>query len=292
MTAWMENFVQNRLPELALGALFVAAAVAVTLIASRLVNRLMCRLIERQKKINSGSATILAFFRYIAVAAVYFAGFAVIVSNIPALSAGVNKVLAAGGILAVIGGLAAQEALGSVVSGLMILAFKPFVIGDVVRCVDTNISGVIEEITLRHTAIRTYENKRVIVPNSVMNSAIVENADYADSRVCVFLEIGVTYESNVQLAKQLLAETVAAQPDYLDVRTPDQKAEGAPEVQVVVLALADSAVTLRASLWARDNATAFRLKCAVQEEILQVYERAGVEIAYPHMVVVPKQQDV
>ncbi|MFR3787890.1 MAG: mechanosensitive ion channel family protein [Agathobaculum desmolans] len=288
MTAWMENFVQNRLPELALGALFVAASVAVTLIASRLVNRLMCRLIERQKKVNSGSATILAFFRYVAVAAVYFAGFAVIVSNIPALSAGVNKVLAAGGILAVIGGLAAQEALGSVVSGLMILAFKPFVIGDVVRCVDTNISGVIEEITLRHTAIRTYENKRVIVPNSVMNSAIVENADYADSRVCVFLEVGVTYESNVQLAKQLLAETVAAQPDYLDVRTPDQKAEGVPEVQVVVLALADSAVTLRASLWARDNATAFSLKCAVQEEILQVYERAGVEIAYPHVTVLQK----
>lgn len=204
------------------------------------------------------------------------------------MSAGVNKVLAAGGILAVIGGLAAQEALGSVVSGLMILAFKPFVIGDVVRCVDTNISGVIEEITLRHTAIRTYENKRVIVPNSVMNSAIVENADYADSRVCVFLEVGVTYESNVQLAKQLLAETVAAQPDYLDVRTPDQKAEGVPEVQVVVLALADSAVTLRASLWARDNATAFSLKCAVQEEILQVYERAGVEIAYPHVTVLQK----
>ena len=288
MTAWMENFVQNRLPELALGALFVAASVVVTLIASRLVNRLMCRLIERQKKVNSGSATILAFFRYVAVAAVYFAGFAVIVSNIPALSAGVNKVLAAGGILAVIGGLAAQEALGSVVSGLMILAFKPFVIGDVVRCVDTNISGVIEEITLRHTAIRTYENKRVIVPNSVMNSAIVENADYADSRVCVFLEVGVTYESNVQLAKQLLAETVAAQPDYLDVRTPDQKAEGVPEVQVVVLALVDSAVTLRASLWARDNATAFSLKCAVQEEILQVYERAGVEIAYPHVTVLQK----
>ena len=288
MTAWMENFVQNRLPELALGALFVAASVAVTLIASRLINRLMCRLIERQKKVNSGSATILAFFRYVAVAAVYFAGFAVIVSNIPALSAGVNKVLAAGGILAVIGGLAAQEALGSVVSGLVILAFKPFVIGDVVRCVDTNISGVIEEITLRHTAIRTYENKRVIVPNSVMNSAIVENADYADSRVCVFLEVGVTYESNVQLAKQLLAETVAAQPDYLDVRTPDQKAEGVPEVQVVVLALVDSAVTLRASLWARDNATAFSLKCAVQEEILQVYERAGVEIAYPHVTVLQK----
>ena len=85
-----------------------------------------------------------------------------------------------------------QEALGSIVSGMMILAFKPFVIGDVVRCVDNDISGVVEEITLHHTAIRTYENKRVIVPNSVMNNSIIENADYGDSRVCAFLEIGVT----------------------------------------------------------------------------------------------------
>ena len=255
----------------------------------RAVNRVLLRLIERQKQVNSGSATILAFCRYLAIAAVYFAGFAVIVSNIPALSAGMNKLMAAGGVLAVVGGLASQEALGSIVSGLMILAFKPFVIGDVVRCVDNNISGVVEEITLRHTAIRTYENKRVIVPNSVMNNSIIENADYTDSRVCSFLEIGVTYESDIARAKQLLAEEIARQPDFLDVRTPEQIAQGAPLVQVVVLALAESAVTLRASLWAKDNSTAFSLKCAVLENIKAIYDREGIGIAYPHLVVVSEK---
>ena len=200
-----------------------------------------------------------------------------------------NKLMAAGGVLAVVGGLASQEALGSIVSGLMILAFKPFVIGDVVRCVDNNISGVVEEITLRHTAIRTYENKRVIVPNSVMNSSIIENADYTDSRVCSFLEIGVTYESDIGRAKQLLAEEIARQPDFLDVRTPEQIAEGAPLVQVVVLALAESSVTLRASLWAKDNGTAFSLKCTVQENIKKIYEQEGIGIAYPHLVVVSEK---
>lgn len=289
MAAWLENFMQNELPGIALTALFIAVTVIVTLVCVRIVNRVLLRLIARQKQVNSGSATILSFCRYLTIAAIYFAGFAVIVSNIPALSAGMNKLMAAGGVLAVVGGLASQEALGSIVSGLMILAFKPFVIGDVVRCVDNNISGVVEEITLRHTAIRTYENKRVIVPNSVMNSSIIENADYTDSRVCSFLEIGVTYESDIARAKELLAEEIARQPDFLDVRTPEQIAEGAPLVQVVVLALAESSVTLRASLWAKDNGTAFSLKCTVQENIKKIYEQEGIDIAYPHLVVVSKK---
>ena len=167
----------------------------------------------------------------------------------------------------------------------MILAFKPFRMGDVVRYIDNDISGVIEEITLHHTAIRTWENKRVIIPNSKMNSSIIENADYADSKVCVFMQIGVTYESDIDLAKKLLAEEILRQPNFMDVRTPEQKAAGAPEVQVVVLELADSAVTLRASLWAKDNSTAFSLKCAVLENIKKIYEQNGIDIAYPHLVV-------
>ncbi|WP_459686860.1 mechanosensitive ion channel family protein [Agathobaculum sp. TL06] len=286
--SWLENLIENGLPGIALTALFIAATSIVTLVCVRVVNRIMFRLIDRQKQVSSGNATILAFCRYLAIAALYFTGFAVIVSNIPALSAGMNKLMAAGGVLAVVGGLASQEALGSIVSGMMILAFKPFVIGDVVRCVDNDISGVVEEITLRHTAIRTYENKRVIVPNSVMNNSIIENADYGDSRVCAFLEIGVTYESDIARAKELLAQEIARQPDFLDVRTSEQVAAGAPLVQVVVLALAESAVTLRASLWAKDNGTAFSLKCTVQENIKKIYEQEGIEIAYPHVVVVQK----
>ena len=289
MSDWLQTALADKLPGIAMNLLFLAVTAAVTVICARLVSRVLRRVTERQKRAGStGSATILSFCRYLAIAAVYFAGFAVIVSNIPALSAGMNKLMAAGGVLAVVGGLAAQEALGSMVSGLMILAFKPFVIGDVVRCVDNDISGVVEEITLRHTAIRTWENKRVIVPNSVMNSSVVENADYTDSRVCTFLEIGVTYESDIALAKQLLADEIARQPDYLDTRTPEQKTAGAPAVQVVVLALAESAVTLRASIWARDNGTAFAVKCAVQENILRIYADAGVDIAYPHLVVQQK----
>mgnify|MGYP001625451921 CR=1 FL=1 len=268
----LQPFLQTKIGSFVGSVIFAVVVLAITFLLAKLVNRVMRRLVERHRKSNSG-------------AAVYFAGVMVVVYSIPLLSSAVRTLLTAGGVIAVVAGLAAQEALGSVVSGMMILAFKPFRMGDVVRYIDNDISGVIEEITLHHTAIRTWENKRVIIPNSKMNSSIIENADYADSKVCVFMQIGVTYESDIDLAKKLLAEEILRQPNFMDVRTPEQKAAGAPEVQVVVLELADSAVTLRASLWAKDNSTAFSLKCAVLENIKKIYEQNGIDIAYPHLVV-------
>ena len=243
---------------LGMAGLAILTAV-LTYIAAQTVNRLMRKLVDRQRKSGSSLATVTGFVRYIAVAAVYFAGGMVIIGAIPLLSSAVHTLLTAGGVIAVVAGLAAQEALGSVVSGVMILLFKPFKMGDVVRYVDSDITGTVEEITLHHTAVRTVENKRVIIPNSKMNSAIIENADYADSRICVFLTVGVSYESDLKKAKELLAAEVARQTSYLDVLTELQKHDGAQKVTVVVLELADSSVTLRASLWAKGNATAFAL---------------------------------
>lgn len=74
-----------------------------------LVNRLMKKLVDRHRKTNSSIATVLGFVRYIAVAAVYFAGGMVIVGAIPVLSSAVRTLLATGGVIAVVAGLAAQE---------------------------------------------------------------------------------------------------------------------------------------------------------------------------------------
>lgn len=288
MMEQIERFFETKLGALVGTGWLIVVVVLLTMWCAKLVSRLMRRLIEKRKETDSGRATVLAFLRYVAISAVYFAGFAVIVSNIPFLSAGLNKVLAAGGVIAVVAGFAAQEALGSVVSGVMILAFKPFVIGDAVRYVENDISGVIEEITLHHTVIRTYESKRVIVPNSKMNGAVIENADYQDSKVCVFLELGVTYESDLVRAKAILSDLAGAHPNYMDVRAPEQKAAGAPLVQVKVLALGESSITLRAWLWAKDTGAAFDMKCDLLESVKAAYDRAGVNIAYPHLVVVQK----
>ncbi|MDO5142728.1 MAG: mechanosensitive ion channel family protein [Eubacteriales bacterium] len=285
---WLDAFSKAWYGQIALTLLFVAVIVLVTAALVRTVNRFFKRKVDKMTARGDPSAAAFSYLRYLAVGGLYFAAFAVVVSNIPPLAAGMNKLMAAGGVLAVVGGLAAQEALGSIVSGMMILAFKPFQIGDVVRYIENDVSGVIEEITLHHTVIRTWENKRVIVPNAQMNSSIVENADYADSKVCTFLEINIGYDADIARAKALLAQEIARHPDYLDMRTPEQKAAGDPAVTVLVLGLTERSVTLRASIWAKDNGTAFGLKCDVQESIKAIYEREGIRPAYPHVVFLQK----
>lgn len=266
----------------------VLVLVVVTLTVHKAAAHVMLRIERRMRDAGNTSAALVGFVRHIVSFFIYFIGGISIIGCFPALEGALNRVLATGGVLAVVIGIASQEALGSMVSGIMILLFRPFVLGDAVRYVDNGIAGVIEEISVHHTTIRTYENKRVIIPNSKMNAAIIENADYGEKKVCAFLEVHITYESDIELAKKLLADEIKSHETFLDYRTDEQKAAGEPPVVVRVVELADSAIILRAWLWARDNGTAFAMQCDVKQRIKSRYDDAGVELAYPHLVVVQK----
>lgn len=268
--------------------LLITITVFITMVAVKLVNRGFNRMIVRMKQNNQSGATLAAFLRYPVLFIVYFSAIAIIVSGIPMLNDAVTKLMAAGGVLAVVLGVASQEALGSVASGIMILIFKPFVIGDVVNIVSQGVTGAVEDITLRHTVLRTIENKRIIIPNSTMNASIVENADYGDKHVCLTMDVGITYESDIDRALELLAEVVGTHPDYLDRRTEDERENGVPKVAVRVSELADSAVILRAMLWGKDNATTFAMRADLLRQIKKRFDKEGVDLAYPHLVVMRK----
>ncbi|MBS5146026.1 MAG: mechanosensitive ion channel family protein [Butyricicoccus pullicaecorum] len=268
--------------------LLITITILVTMIAVKLINRAFNQMIAKMKQSNQSGATLAAFLRYPILFIVYFSAIAVIVSGIPMLNDAVTKLMAAGGVLAVVFGVASQEALGSVASGIMILVFKPFVIGDVVNVISQGVTGTVEDITLRHTVLRTIENKRIIVPNSTMNTSIVENADYGDKNVCLTMDVGITYESDLDRALALLAEVVGEHPDYLDRRTPEEQDKGNPKVVVRVSELADSAVILRALLWGKDNATTFAMRADLLRHIKKRFDKEGIDLAYPHLVVVSK----
>lgn len=287
-TRAISDFLESPLGNTLITVIIIAVLILLTLIIHRCVT-VVLRKIERQMvDMNNQSAALVGFARHIISIMIYFAGAVAVLSCIPPIQSALKTVLGAGGILAVVAGFASQEALGSIVSGVMIIVFKPFILGDVIRYLDGDISGVVEEITLHHTTIRTLENKRVIVPNSKMNSAIVENADYGESKVCALFDIGITYESDIEQAKAIMAKEIQNHRDFFDYRTLEQKESGAPEVVVRVVELADSAVVLRAWLWARDNGTAAVMKCDLLQSVKRAYDAAGIDIAYPHLVVVNK----
>lgn len=267
-------------------AILIAAILLIAMFAVRAINRLFKETIDRLKAAKNPNVAVFSFLRYVALSIVYFIAFSSVVSAIPVLDTLMTKLLAAGGVLALVLGVAAQEALGSIASGVMILFFKPFIIGDVLNVVSIGVTGTVEDITLRHTVLKTAENKRVIIPNSTMNGAVVENFDYGEKRVCLMLDVGVTYESDMERALAILADEVGKHPSYLDVRTAEQKAAGQPLVTVRVQELADSAVVLRALLWGTDNGTAFGMKCDLLRSVKNRFDAEGVEFAYPHVQIV------
>lgn len=262
--------------------LFIILAALVMLMLVKIINKAFRKTTKAMIEAGNENVTLISFARYVVLVIVYFSGGIVIVSSIPGATDSLNTLLASGGILAVILGFAAQDALSNIAGGVMILLFKPFVIGDFVRYIDANVSGTIEDISLRHTAIRTPENKRLIIPNGKINEGVLENANYADNRICEFFNVSITYESDLERAIAVLRAEVMRQPLHLDVRDPETQGDD-PEVQVEVVELAESAVVLRAWLWTRDLSSAFKLKFALNRAIKARFDLEGIEFAYPHI---------
>ncbi len=270
---------------------FILLVILITCQVQRMLSKSFRRMIAGVRASGAGSGTLLSFTHNIIRVLLYFFAALIIIYSIPGAKSTMNMLLASGGVIALILGVAAQDIMGNIAGGVMILTFKPFALGDVVTYVDKNISGVVEEINMRHTVIRTAQNKRVIVPNGLINQSVVENADYADTCVCEFYEVGITYESDMDKAMELLREEVAASAHYMDARTQEEMDAGAPLVQVRVIELGDSAVVLRAWLWASDVTELLLLKCGLNETIKKRFDREGIDFAYPHMMIVKKEAE-
>lgn len=262
--------------------------IIIILIALKISLSLNSKFFKRasDKLILSGhvkNITYLSFLRHVAVALIYFIAVISIGQNIPGFSSATSALLASTGVLTVVVGFASQETMSSIVSGIMILTFKPFIIGDVIKY--DNVTGTVEEITLRHTVIKTFENKRLIVPNASINNTALENANFIDDKVCAFIEIGIAYDSSIDKAREIITSHAVNHKDYLDNRTPAEIGDGVPEIIVRVSELGDSSVTMRASVWAKNNATAFAMKCDLLESIKKDFDQNGIEIPFPQVTI-------
>lgn len=84
-----------------------------------------------------------------------------------------------------------------------------------------------------------------------MSKEKIENADYGDSTASSFLDVSVAYESNLELAMEVMAKVIGEHPLYCDVRTAEEKEQGVPKVKVFVREFGDSGIMLRANMWTK-----------------------------------------
>jgi len=266
--------------------LYLGFLAVITIVAATSTN-LWFRKSIRRKIANQNDPTSFKFLRYIAVFGVYFLGLLFGLLAFPSLKGVAQTALGGAGVIALIAGVASQEALANLVGGVFIISFKPFKIGDTVKITDTMV-GVIADITLRHTIIRNFENKMIVIPNSIINKEKLINYDLGELKCCEHIEIGISYDSDIDLAKRIMQEECEKHPLIFDNRTEWEVKDGKSVVKTAVIRMNDSSVTVRAWAWCRNFGDSFQLKCDVLESIKKRFDVEGIEIPYPYRTVVIK----
>ncbi len=249
-------------------------------IITAIIKYLFQRSLKRQGKVVL-DATKVSFIRRIVVATIYVIGIAAFLSLITRIEKIINTILASAGILAMAVGLASQEALSNIVGGLFIIFSRPFKVGDFIK-VDDIVVGTVTEITLRHTVIRNAENRMILIPNSKINSSTIINSTFGDYSTCAFIEVGVSYTTDLNHAMQVMRDEIMKHPLLIDHRTEAEKKTDTPEVVIRVINLGDSAITLRAWAWASSTGNAFVLKCDLLKSIKERFDKEKIEIPYPY----------
>jgi small conductance mechanosensitive channel len=166
-------------------------------------------------------------------------------------------------------GLAFQGTLSNFAAGAMLLVFRPYKVGDVVNV--TGFLGTVDEIELFTTTLDTFDNRRIIVPNSSIFGAVIENVTYHRQRR-VDVDIGVSYVADIDHTRQVLFEAVRTVSDVLSK----------PEPAVVLAGLGNSSVDWCVRVWCPTEKYS-DVKQALIRAVKIHLDEAGIVIPYPHM---------
>jgi small conductance mechanosensitive channel len=168
-------------------------------------------------------------------------------------------------------GFALQGSLSNFAAGVMILAFRPFKIGDYVDA--GGIAGTVKEIQLFTTILATPDNVKVIAPNGAVFGSTIKNFSGYDTRR-VDLVIGIGYDSPIGKAKEIMEGIIKNDPRTLDD----------PAHQIAVAELADSSVNFVVRMWVKKE-DYWGVKFDTTQAIKEAFDREGIEIPFPQTVI-------
>jgi small conductance mechanosensitive channel len=168
-------------------------------------------------------------------------------------------------------GLALQGSLSNFAAGVLIVLFRPYRVGDFIE--GAGIAGVVEQVQILTTVLRTGDNKRIIVPNGQIMESIITNYSANDTRR-IDMVVGVSYEDDLDKVRSVLEELVAAEERILDD----------PACTIAVSELADSSVNFVVRPWV-STADYWGVKFDMTEAIKKRFDKEDITFPFP-------QQDV
>jgi len=249
------------------GVVFVVAFVVLYVIGRMLVLPILNRVFEARgfdthaRRLLRKVAVILVVFAAISIA-FGAAGYGDFLTSLATIAAAATLAI----------GLAMQDVIKNFVSGVFIYTDQPFRIGDWIEWDDN--AGIVEDISLRVTRVRTFDNELLTVPNSNLTDDVIKNPVAKDQLRLKFV-FGIGYGDDIEQATDIIVEEAEAHPDILD--------DPAPAVRLTELA--DSYVGLQSRIWIANPSRAEFVKIR-GEYVTSVKERfddAGINIPYPQV---------
>jgi len=259
----------------ALALLVIIIAWIACIVTTRLVKRAEWVMGRLRRKVDQTIVSYIVRFKNLLIC---LGGLLIYASLVPGLRALMGTMIAGAGITALVVGFAAKSTLANLISGLSLAVYRPFRIGAKVTIEGEY--GTVEDITLRHTIVRTWENKMLIIPNEKIDNMSVINYSIIDPSILLRLEVGVSYDTNIDLARRLMLEEANNCPHRL---------EGAEEPWVRVVAHSDFTIELRVYVWVPDVNEGWRARFWLLENIKKRFDREGVEIPFPYRTLVYKR---
>ena len=244
-------------------AINVVVALAIFVVGKWIANILsrFCNRLMKQAKVDETLARFLSNIVYsILLVIVVLAALSELGINTTSLAA----VLAAAGFAV---GMAFQGTLSNFSSGVMLILFKPFRVGDYIEAAGT--AGVVEEIQIFTTSMRTGDNIAIVVPNSHITSGNIRNFSIKENRR-IDLVVGCGYDDDLKAVKAFLEEVVNG----------DERVLADPAPVIAVNELADSSVNFVVRPWVK-NADYWATRWDLTERIKLGFDERGFTIPYP-----------
>ncbi|SFT46495.1 mechanosensitive ion channel family protein [Halomonas saccharevitans] len=257
---WISDFVQMQGTNFAINLVAAAAIFVVGRWAAKLVHRLSLKAMRRGKV----DPLLVKFLGNILYALLLAFVVLAAISQVGIQTTSLIAVIGAAG-LAV--GLALQGSLANFAAGVLVIIFRPYKIGDYVEA--GGVAGVIEDVQIFTTELKTGDNRKIIVPNGQMMSGAITNVSAHDTRR-VDLAVGVGYEADIDTVRRVLQGVVADDSRVL--------ADPAPNIRMS--AMGDSSVTWIVRPWVSAG-DYWDVYWEMIEEIKRRFDREGISIPFP-----------
>jgi small conductance mechanosensitive channel len=208
--------------------------------------------------------TVQVMIRRLASATIYIIGLMLVIFQIPQLHNLATALLAGAGIAGLAIGFAAKDSLSNFTSGIFIAVFQPFRVGDLVDFKGDY--GQVEDLTLRHTVIRTWDNRRIIVPNSTMSTDSIINWSIREPDIIWTVDFKIKEFSDLDRARGIIIHEARRHPLVMSNR----------DIKVLLTDMKKEELNLRLEVHLPGRNVATGVDCDIREAVGRKFHQEGI----------------